>query len=771
MEEYKRNFLKQRSNPQFKRKGGTKNAKYSSRERSSENSQSSDTTYCILCQSKKIGSVIGKGGSIIKTLREETQAKITVADSVPGSDDRIVLISSPSTKLARKQDTDKNNENPETREENGVMEPHCAAQDALLKVHNRIVEEDLRGAQDENNNEIEIITRLLVPNNLVGCLLGRKGDVIQKLRSETGASIRVLSAEHLPACAMSTDELVQNMIVPRMKRKEYGLLKLIVRCIDLSSACSSCIDQIFFALLCLFDKQKVSVHFANVFALNFCALTNVYALDHTLCKPALVRKALYEVSTLLHQNPRKDKPTLSFSMVHGAQGFHPPGPPVENMIPPGKSMWSQNKTNLNGMPPALGVGGYRNQLSGYGRADFDYVPPPCSGEAPSDFTMKILCSAAKIGGVIGKGGSNVKQLQHETGASIHVGDVAPESDERVIRVSSLESLWEPRSQTIDAILQLQSKTSEFSDKGIITTRLLVPSNKVGCILGQGGQVINEMRRRTQADIRVISKDNKPRCASADEELVQISGSIGVAKDALVEISSRLRERCLKDGNSKVEPAPVRPLLGFVPSEDFRSGDPRRSGVSAGSSRRYEHLKGAVREYDHPSYPDHPIATRYSSIGSPPEMKFPDHSFGSAKGTGGYNINEFAGSSARFRDPRSTGPGFIDDIRGPSDHMNAGHNYPRSSENLNAGRPTFHGYGSPAGQSSNIQQGAYHQNYAAQQSAYQSYTAKGGYPSGSPSQLPYQNSNPHQPPYQSINSQQQQQQPPYQNMAAQGSYQY
>ncbi|KAJ8558369.1 hypothetical protein K7X08_005135 [Anisodus acutangulus] len=700
MEEYKRNFLKQRSNPQFKRKGGTKNAKYSSRERSSENSQSSDTTYCILCQSKKIGSVIGKGGSIIKTLREETQAKITVADSVPGSDDRIVLISSPSTKLARKQDTDKNNENPETREENGVMEPHCAAQDALLKVHNRIVEEDLRGAQDENNNEIEIITRLLVPNNLVGCLLGRKGDVIQKLRSETGASIRVLSAEHLPACAMSTDELVQ-----------------------ISG------------------------------------------------KPALVRKALYEVSTLLHQNPRKDKPTLSFSMVHGAQGFHPPGPPVENMIPPGKSMWSQNKTNLNGMPPALGVGGYRNQLSGYGRADFDYVPPPCAGEAPSDFTMKILCSAAKIGGVIGKGGSNVKQLQHETGASIHVGDVAPESDERVIRVSSLESLWEPRSQTIDAILQLQSKTSEFSDKGIITTRLLVPSNKVGCILGQGGQVINEMRRRTQADIRVISKDNKPRCASADEELVQISGSIGVAKDALVEISSRLRERCLKDGNSKVEPAPVRPLLGFVPSEDFQSGDPRRSGVSAGSSRRYEHLKGAVREYDHPSYPDHPIATRYSSIGSPPEMKFPDHSFGSAKGTGGYNINEFAGSSARFRDPHSTGPGFIDDIRGPSDHMNAGHNYPRSSENLNADRPTFHGYGSPAGQSSNIQQGAYHQNYAAQQSAYQSYTAKGGYPSGSPSQLPYQNSNPHQPPYQSINSQQQQQQPPYQNMAAQGSYQY
>lgn len=82
-------------------------------------------------------------------------------------------------------------------------------------------------------------------------------------------------------------------------------------------------------------------------------------------------------------------------------------------------------------------------------------------------------------------------------------------------------LWNPRSETIDAILQLQNKTSEVSEKGIMTTRLLVPSTKVGCILGQGGQIINEMRRRTQADIRVFSKEDKPKSAADDEELVQV----------------------------------------------------------------------------------------------------------------------------------------------------------------------------------------------------------------------------------------------------------
>ncbi|KAM2011956.1 hypothetical protein COP1_024033 [Malus domestica] len=48
------------------------------------------------------------------------------------------------------------------------MEPHCAAQDALLKVHDRIVEEDRFGGvtfDDDNENRV-VTTRLLVPNNM-----------------------------------------------------------------------------------------------------------------------------------------------------------------------------------------------------------------------------------------------------------------------------------------------------------------------------------------------------------------------------------------------------------------------------------------------------------------------------------------------------------------------------------------------------------------------------------------------------------------------------
>ncbi|XP_016649015.1 PREDICTED: uncharacterized protein LOC107880935 [Prunus mume] len=48
------------------------------------------------------------------------------------------------------------------------MDPHYAAQDALLKVHNRIVEEDLFGGvtfDDDNENSV-VTARLLVPNKM-----------------------------------------------------------------------------------------------------------------------------------------------------------------------------------------------------------------------------------------------------------------------------------------------------------------------------------------------------------------------------------------------------------------------------------------------------------------------------------------------------------------------------------------------------------------------------------------------------------------------------
>ncbi|KAG6659792.1 hypothetical protein CIPAW_03G061000 [Carya illinoinensis] len=673
MDGNKRSFFKKTPSIQFKKRGDNKKGRWnnSSREQSSGNSQPVDTVYRILCPSRKIGGVIGKGGSIVKALREETQAKITVADSVPGSDERVIIIYSSPKKISGKQNgKDSSGEN-----ELEPLEPLCAAQDALLKVHDRIIEEDLFGGMtfDDDNDNSVVTARLLVPNHMVGCLLGKGGDVIQRLRSETGANIRVLPADHLPACAMGTDELVQ-----------------------ISG------------------------------------------------KPDVAKRALYEVSTQLHHNPRKDKSPLTFSMPFGGQGFHPPGGPMPGMLPPGNPMWSHQDSSPHRMPPRPWVERYGNQHSGFEPMGFNGVPPGAGAEASAEFSMKILCSAGRIGGVIGKGGFNVKQLQHETGGSIHVQDASTESDERVIRVSAFEALWNPRSQTIDAILHLQNKVSEYSEKGNIITRLLVPSSKVGCILGQGGHVINEMRRRTQADIRVYSKDDKPKCAAEDEELVQVSGNFGVAKDALAEIASRLRVRTLRDATAGAETAPVGPAQRYGHAGNMPSrGLPPSGTMGAGNSGRYDPLMVEGHEYEPQSYTVPPAAAGYPNINTALDVKI------SNIGSGGSNISnvgEVGGARVNYQDSQVGGSEGIAKIRG--------------SEHSNAAQSTLQSFMGSAGQSMNYQQNSYqnrnalhgshqnmnaqqsyqgsHQNLNAQQSPYQLSGQPGSYPNVSVPQAAYHN---------------------------------
>ncbi|KAI3744487.1 hypothetical protein L1987_57569 [Smallanthus sonchifolius] len=168
-----------------------------------------------------------------------------------------------------------------------------------------------------------------------------------------------------------------------------------------------------------------------------------------------------------------------------------------------------------------------------------------SGDWAKEFSLRFVCPTENIGAVIGKGGVIIKQIRQESGASVIVHSSAAEGDDCLITVSAKE-LFEDTSPTIDAAMRLQPRCSEKFEKdsgiSILTTRLLVPSSRIGCLIGRGGSIISEMRNLTRANIRIISIENEnlPKVASEDEEMVQITGEINVASNALLKVTTRLR---------------------------------------------------------------------------------------------------------------------------------------------------------------------------------------------------------------------------------------
>lgn len=70
--------------------------------------------------------------------------------------------------------------------------------------------------------------------------------------------------------------------------------------------------------------------------------------------------------------------------------------------------------------------------------DADMLPPVDTNVAQQDVVFKILCANDRIGGVIGKGGTIVRALQNESGATVSVGPSVAGCDERLISITASE---------------------------------------------------------------------------------------------------------------------------------------------------------------------------------------------------------------------------------------------------------------------------------------------------------------------------------------------
>ncbi|PAN13178.1 hypothetical protein PAHAL_2G319300 [Panicum hallii] len=347
-------------------------------------------------------------------------------------------------------------------------------------------DEAMGGEEEEREVTGAVGCRMLAAGGQVGCVLGKGGKTVERMRQETGAQIRVFrNREQLPPCAGPGDELI---------------------------------------------------HISGSFS--------------------QVRKGLLAVSTCLQDNPRPDTSSIPMG--------RPFGPPVSGTgCPPGMDPHSQR----NYLPPPMPDYHTRNYQSNAGA-----LAPRFFFEQEIVFRMIILNDM--VGSIIGKGGSTIRALQSETGASIKILEPIADSDERVVAISARENSDMMHSPAQDAVVRVYSRISEASiDRNSPTpARLLVPAQHIGCLLGKGGSIITEMRKLTGAGIRILGNEQIPRCAQRNDEMVQVTGSFQSIHDALIHITGRIRDVIIP----KPHPSggmPPYPPAGNIPLHQPRQEPP------------------------------------------------------------------------------------------------------------------------------------------------------------------------------------------------------
>ncbi|XP_007023731.2 PREDICTED: KH domain-containing protein HEN4 [Theobroma cacao] len=222
-----------------------------------------------------------------------------------------------------------------------------------------------------------------------------------------------------------------------------------------------------------------------------------------------------------------------------------------------------------------------------------------------EVVFKLLCQVDKVGSLIGKGGSVIRALQCETGASIKIADNSHDSDERIVVISAREHAEQRYSPAQDAVIRVHSRIAEigFEPGAAIVARLLVHSQQIGCLLGKGGHIVTEMRRATGASIRVFPKEQLTKCVgSQNDEVVQVIGSLQSVQDALFHITGRLRESIfpMKPPFPGINPPPYLPPFPEMPPPSFR---PRHNPASPGP---YPSPGGSFHGIDRSVVPSQPL---------------------------------------------------------------------------------------------------------------------------------------------------------------------
>ncbi|KAG2298761.1 hypothetical protein Bca4012_010257 [Brassica carinata] len=247
-------------------------------------------------------------------------------------------------------------------------------------------------------------------------------------------------------------------------------------------------------------------------------------------------------------------------------------------------------------------------------------------------TKKIDIPNMRVGVIIGKGGETIKSLQLQSGAKIQVTrdmDADPNAATRTVDLTGTPDQISRAEELINEVLQ-EAESGGTVGSGGGSRRMggqpgadqfvmKIPNNKVGLVIGKGGETIKSMQAQTGARIQVIPL-HLPPGDPTPERTLQIDGTtdqIEHAKQLVNEIISgenRMRNTSMGGGYPQQgyqsrppsswapsgAPPPQQPGYGYMQSGAYPG--PPQYGQSPYASYPQQTSAGYSSTWDQSSVP-------------------------------------------------------------------------------------------------------------------------------------------------------------------------
>uniref|UniRef100_A0AAQ5YFL3 Heterogeneous nuclear ribonucleoprotein K n=1 Tax=Amphiprion ocellaris TaxID=80972 RepID=A0AAQ5YFL3_AMPOC len=331
----------------------------------------------ILLQSKNAGAVIGKGGKNIKALRTDYNASVSVPDS--SGPERILSISADIETVG----------------------------EILLKIIPTLEE-----YQQYNGMDFDCELRLLIHQSLAGSIIGVKGAKIKELRENTKTSIKLFQE----CCPQSTDRVVL----------VGGKTERVVECIK--------------TMLELVSEAPIKGR-TQPYDPNFYDETYEYGGFTMMFEERGGGRRIMGGFPI--RGGRSSGGDRGFDRMPSSRGVRGPMPPSRRDYdemsprrgpPPHPSRCFTYFPTVSTLPAPgylLWISPLPSLLPSGGRGSYNDMGGPV-------ITTQVTIPKDLAGSIIGKGGQRIKQIRHESGASIKIDEPLEGSEDRIITITGTQ---------------------------------------------------------------------------------------------------------------------------------------------------------------------------------------------------------------------------------------------------------------------------------------------------------------------------------------------
>uniref|UniRef100_A0A671Z246 Insulin-like growth factor 2 mRNA binding protein 2a n=1 Tax=Sparus aurata TaxID=8175 RepID=A0A671Z246_SPAAU len=141
-------------------------------------------------------------------------------------------------------------------------------------------------------------------------------------------------------------------------------------------------------------------------------------------------------------------------------------------------------------------------------------------QAQEQEVVYLFIPTQAVGALIGKKGQHIKQLAHFAGASIKIAPAeSPECPMRMVIITGPpEAQFKAQGRIFGKLKEENFFTAKEEVK--LETHIKVPSTAAGRVIGKGGKTVNELQNLTSAEV-IVPRDQTP--DENDEVFVKISG--------------------------------------------------------------------------------------------------------------------------------------------------------------------------------------------------------------------------------------------------------